>query len=98
MGQTYFTSTVSWLVVQAALLALKKLFSETVSIMHWSYACVVFKGKLVLGGISILHFVFRFVYVFKLISFSRIALESCQKYLLANVDVPVQVKVKSFPI
>lgn len=31
-------------------------------------------------------------------SFSHITLESCQKYLLANVDVPVQVMVKSFPI
>lgn len=27
----------------------KKWFRETVSITHWGYACVVFKGKLVLG-------------------------------------------------
>lgn len=99
MDKTDFTSGVSWPTVQPALPAPQKLFSEMFQYHQHGEVMHVVKGKVVLGGIGALHLVLQFGCAFKFaLHFLLVLLKALRKYLLTDVDIPVQVMLKSFPI
>lgn len=99
MVKTDFTSGASWPTVQPALPAPQKLFSEMFQYHQHGEVMHVVKRKVALGGTATLHFVLRFVCAFKFaLHFLLVLLKALRKYLLTDVDIPVQVMLKSFPI